>query len=253
MTAVLQTLHPAVLAAMGSSFGAIIGSYIGALVLRWPKGTTTITGRSRCDNCYRQLKWFELIPLLSFLIGRGRCRTCRVRINPVQPLAESLAAGLCGLAFCLMPPMEATAWSLLLLLLLPLALLDARHYWLPDRLILLLAAAGLALGGYTSGSAPLITRLTGAIAAFALLELVRRLFRQFRKKDGMGSGDPKMLAAIALWISPYDLPILLLTAAMLGLLAGWIMAVKGRLRNGLPFGTMLAIASVVLGFSMQLS
>lgn len=247
MIETIETLHPAVRAALGGGMGAIFGSYTGALVLRWPDGEATVSGRSRCDICKRQLAWHELIPLLSFFILRGKCRSCNGQIDRAQPLSEWIGALVCGLAFCLLPLAEAAAWSLLALLVLPLALLDARHYWLPDRLLFLLAFLGLAVGSYTSGGVSLPMRLTGAIAAFAALELIRRLFRLLRAKDGMGAGDPKLFAAIAVWMPPLDLPFLALIAAALGLVVALGGAVRGKPPKMLPLGTMMATAVMLWG------
>jgi leader peptidase (prepilin peptidase) / N-methyltransferase len=251
LTETIEALHPAVRAALGGSIGAIVGSYMGALVLRWPNGEATVGGRSRCDNCKHQLAWYELIPLLSFFILQGKCRSCNARIDRAQPLSEWLGAFVCGLAFYLLPLAEAVAWSLLALLLLPLALLDARHYWLPDRLLFLLALLGLAMGSYTSDGASLPMRLIGAVAAFALLELVRRLFRLLRNRDGMGAGDPKLFAAIALWTPPLDLPFLVLIAAALGLVVALVGAVRGDGAKMLPLGTMMATAVMLWGVFQQ--
>ena len=236
------------IAILAAAVGAIIGSYVGVLVLRWPSGEPTVGGRSRCDACQRQLAWFDLVPLLSFLILRGRCRYCKAAIDPVQAIAEWTGATLCGLAFYLLPLDSAAACALLFLLLLPLALLDARHFWLPDRLVIALALCGLLLGGLTSGGAELITRLFAAVLAFAALEGLRRLFRAVRQKDGMGAGDPKLFAALALWLSPYDLPLLILIASTLGIASALFLTFRKQSTQQLPFGSLLAAATVILVF-----
>jgi len=236
------------IAILAAAVGAIIGSYVGVLVLRWPSGEPTVGGRSRCDSCERQLTWFDLVPLLSFLILRGRCRYCKAAIDPVQAIAEWSAAILCGLAFYLLPLDSAAACALLFLLLLPLALLDARHFWLPDRLVIPLALFGMVLGGITSGGIELTTRLFIAALAFAALESLRRLFRAVRHKEGMGTGDPKLFAALALWLSPYDLPLLIVIASTLGIALALFSAAKRRSMQQLPFGSLLAAATVILVF-----
>jgi leader peptidase (prepilin peptidase)/N-methyltransferase len=252
MIEAIEALPPTVLGAFGAGLGAIVGSYMGALALRWPRGETTIGGRSTCDFCERQLQWFELVPLVSFLILRGRCQSCNAPIDRVQPMAEWSGALLCGAGFALFPVATAVAWSVLILLLLPLALLDARHLWLPDRLILLLAACGILLGGLTSAGTELLLRLSGAFGAFIVFELVRRLFLSLRGKEGMGSGDPKLLAAMALWIPPFDLPLLILIAATLGIAAAALSAILGKNNLAMPFGTLLSVALVIMAVIRQL-
>ena len=242
----MASLGPPTLAIMAAIIGAIIGSYIGVIVLRWPTGEPTVSGRSRCDACQRQLAWFDLVPLVSFLLLRGKCRYCKAPIEPVQAVAEWSGAVLCGLAFYLLPIEAAAACSLLFLTLIPLALLDARHLWLPDSLVLAVALLGLLLGGLTSEATALITRILSAALAFAVLEALRLLFRAIRGREGMGAGDPKLFAAIALWLSPYDLPVLILIASMLGIAVAVASAMRKLAIEQLPFGTLLAVATAVL-------
>ncbi len=244
----VASLGPPTLVVLATFVGAIIGSYVGVLVLRWPSGEPTIGGRSRCDSCQRQLAWYDLLPLLSYLLLRGRCRYCKAAIPPVQAIAEWAGAILCGLAFYLLPLETAAACALLFLLLLPLALLDARHFWLPDRLVIALALFGLVLGGITSGGIELATRLFAAAFAFAALESLRRLFRAVRHKEGMGAGDPKLFAALALWLSPYDLPLLILIASTLGIAFALFLTFRKQPIQHLPFGSLLATATVILVF-----
>ena len=124
--------------------GAIVGSFLGAALIRLPKGESVVTGRSRCDGCGRALSPVELVPVISYLALRGRCRACRAKIDPWQFAAEAGGA-LVGLAGALVARDGAMlgiglvlGWQLVLL-----GLLDLRHLWLPDRLVGLLAASGL--------------------------------------------------------------------------------------------------------------
>ncbi|HEX4873360.1 MAG TPA: A24 family peptidase [Sphingorhabdus sp.] len=225
-------------------FGAILGSYLGVVVIRWPSGEAASQGRSKCDHCGRQIDWFDLIPLLSFLLLKGRCRSCHAKIDWAQAAAEWSCAIFCGLAFLLFPIVEAVAFSILCLLLVPLALLDARHYWLPDRLILLLALVGILAGGYLSEGVDLGMRIWAALITFAVLELLRKLFRAIRGSEGMGAGDPKLFAALALWFSPLQLPLLLLLASLMGIIGALLL--RKRMGPQIPFGTLLAVAAVLL-------
>jgi leader peptidase (prepilin peptidase)/N-methyltransferase len=134
----------------------------------------------------------------------------------------------------------------LLLLLLPIALLDARHFWLPDRLTIALAAAGAIAGSVTSGGSGLGVRLIGAGLSYLLLEGLRRGYMLLRQREGMGAGDPKLAAAIALWCAPLDLPLLLLAATAVGLGLALFATVRGRDVTRLPFGTCLALAVPLL-------
>lgn len=237
------TLLPALLAGV---CGAIIGSYVGVIVVRWPRGEQTMRGRSVCDGCSHRLVWFEMLPVISWLLLRGRCRQCDARIDRVQPLCEGLGAAIGFVAFFSFPPVEALAWFALLILLLPIALLDARHFWIPDRLSYSLAFAGLLFGGPTSDGTDISVRLVGAGAAYLMLEGLRRFYRILRQREGMGGGDPKLAAAIALWCSPLDLPLLLLAATVIGIGAIMIGVSRPGEANRLPFGTCMALAVALM-------
>ncbi len=225
--------------------GAIIGSFIAALVMRWPEGRSVMTGRSACDGCGRPLRAIELVPLFSALALRGRCSGCGVTISPVHwrielaGLTIGVAAGIAapgpvGIAGCVF------GW-----LLLALASLDLVAFWLPDRLTALLALTGVA-SGMLGIEPPIAERLIGGAAGFGALWLVAFAYRRVRGRDGMGGGDPKLFGAIGLWLGWQMLPAVLLTASMIGLGAVLAAHLKGRSMaadTALPFGALLAIAA----------
>ncbi|HMO76978.1 MAG TPA: A24 family peptidase [Sphingopyxis sp.] len=224
--------------------GLIFGSFIATLVLRWPDGRSVL-GRSRCDACERALSPFDLVPLASTLWLRGRCRRCGARIDPFHMQVE-LAAGLIGgIALTLFPGTAGWLWALFGWMLLPLALLDARHMWLPDRLNAALAIVGLLLAGPLLGT-NLLDRWTGAIAGGALLALIALAWRRGRGREGMGGGDPKLAAAIGAWIGWQALPLTILLASAGGIV--WALFTQGKgdrplSLRAIPFGVFLSIAA----------
>lgn len=229
--------------ALAALIGLILGSFIATLVLRWPDGRS-IMGRSCCDACARPLGALELIPLVSQIALRGRCRGCRAPIDPFHARVE-LASGLIGaLALAVLPGVAGWLWALLGWLLLPLALLDARHLWLPDRLSALLAVTGL-IGAGALLDTVLLDRWIGALAGGVLLALIALAYRRGRGKDGMGGGDPKLAAAIGSWLGWQAMPLMLLIASLGGIV--WALTTQGKgdrplaLRQ-VPFGVFLAIA-----------
>lgn len=229
---------------LAALLGLVLGSFIGTLVLRWPEGRSVL-GRSQCDACERPLGALDLVPLASALVLRGRCRSCGARIDPFHMHVE-LAAGLIGaLALTLLPGIAGWLWALFGWLLLPLALLDARHMWLPDRLNALLAVTGLLLAGPMLAT-QMLDRWIGALAGGVALALVAFAFKRLRGRDGMGGGDPKLMAALGAWLGWQALPLTLLLASFGGLL--WALFTQGKgdrplsLRS-VPFGTFLAIAA----------
>jgi len=210
--------------------GLLLGSFIATLVLRWPAGRSLI-GRSQCDSCKRPLGMLDLVPLLSAAVSRGRCRTCGAAIDPFHGRVE-LASALIGAgALALLPGTAGWLWALFGWLLLPLALLDARHFWLPDRLTLILAVTGLLLAGPLLGTS-LADRWIGAIAGGLALALLSWLYRRTRGKAGMGGGDPKLVAATGAWLGWQALPLMLLLAS----LGGLVWAVAAQQKGDRPFG-----------------
>ena len=224
--------------------GLILGSFIATMVLRWPAGRSVL-GRSRCDGCQKPLAPWDLVPLLSALLSCGRCRQCGARIDPFHSRVEITSALIGALALAIMPGLSGWLWALLGWLLLPLALLDARHLWLPDRLNAVLAAAGLLLAGPLMGTL-LLDRWIGAVAGGIALALVAWAYRRARGAHGMGGGDPKLVAAIGAWLGWQALPLMLLLASLGGL--AWALVTQGKgdqplVQRRIPFGLFASIAA----------
>lgn len=231
---------------VGSGLGAIIGSFLATIVSRWPRGESVIRGRSRCDRCGRKLGPVELIPLLGGLLARGKCRGCGAAIDPIHPLIEvgsALIGGLCLLVFA-MPGgliLALGGW-----LLLTLAVLDARHYWLPDALTLPLAALGLTLGDWTL-PASFTDRAIGTALGAGALFLLALAYRRLRGREGLGLGDAKLLGAIGAWLGWQMLPVVLLVASVTALLWALMRKAQGHAIDGatrMPLGTFLCLAVV---------
>ncbi len=235
--------------------GAIVGSFLGLVADRWPRGESIIGTRSHCRSCGRQLRVWNLVPIASFCLQRARCSECRAALPIDLLLAECGGAVVAMLALTSgasiggIAALAAFGWALLLL-----ALLDARHFWLPDAITLPLTLAGLA-SVTVLPALSLPERLIGAAAGYASLEILRRAFRWLRGREGMGGGDPKLLAAIGAWLGTTALPMIVLCAAMMGLgWAGWLSLRKAVVdgETQLPLGTLMALAAIaVMPFVMR--
>lgn len=237
--------HPVIAPIAAAILGAIFGSFIGALVARWPAGRSILTGRSQCDSCGTVLKARQLIPLLSFILLRGRCAACSAAIERQSALIELAAALIGAVSLTLHPGLEGLAIACFGWLLLPLAVLDLQLYWLPHPL-----TAALALGGLASAALGLppdwTSRLIGAGAGLAGLWLVALLYRFARQREGLGGGDPLLFGAIGLWLGWQALPIVLMIASGLGLAAALVMQRRGLAIDSVtrfPLGTLLALAA----------
>lgn len=230
---------------LGGIAGSIAGSFVGALVSRWPDGRSVADGRSRCDNCGRVLAARELVPVLSFLALRGKCRTCGAAIPPSHFVAEIACALVGATAFAAASLGVALAGMVFGWMLVALALLDRAHFWLPDRLTLPLAG----LGGAASAaglSVPMRDSLVGAAVGYAALALIAFAYRRLRGREGLGGGDPKLFAAIGAWLGWALLPLVLLLASIVGLAsvaADRARGVRVGAADRMPLGTLLALAA----------
>ncbi len=227
-----------------SILGAIIGSFLATIAVRWPEDRSVLRGRSACDGCGRTLRAHELVPLLSWVIARGRCRLCAARIDPLHPAIEIGCAGIGAAAALVAAPPVAPAGAAFGWLLLVLAVMDARDFWLPDPLVAALAL--VALSGAWVAPPALGERVIGGAGGFAILWLIGAGYRRWRGRDGLGGGDPKLFGAIGLALGWRMLPAVLLVAGLIGL--GWVLVerVRGRAvaaNDALPLGTLLAIAA----------
>ena len=227
----------------GAAAGLIAGSFLGLVAARWPRGEQVLLGRSHCDDCGRALGPSELIPLVSYMVQRGRCRHCGAPISPSAPLFEVLAAVVGALVFAIAETPLAFTWLMFGWALLLLAALDLSHFWLPDRLTLPLAAAGLMVG---AAKGALLLSLIGAAVGWAALVILGAMYRGARGREGLGGGDPKLLAAIGAWLGPGALPVVLLIGAVSGLVAAGILKLRGHeIGSGtaLPFGVFLVVGA----------
>lgn len=232
MTEMLET------AALGAT-GLLAGSFIGLLTLRLPAGQPVLVGRSACAGCGRKLGPMDLVPLLSWAASRGRCRTCASAIPARYPVLEA-GCGLVGLwSSVAFDGSAAGSTALLGWLLILIAFLDAEHFWLPRRLTVPLAIGGLAFAVRLTPS-DLPDRLIGALTGWFLLVGLAWLYRRVRGRDGLGDGDPLMLAGAGAWVGWQGLPSVLLIAAGCGVVYA---AATRKLHPTarLPFGTLLAV------------
>lgn len=188
----------------------------------------------------------ELVPILSWLVLRGRCRTCDAGIGPLHIALEVLGAAI-GVAAGLVAtgPLAVTGaafgWLLLLI-----GAIDFVAFRIPNALSLSLALLGLA-AGLNGFDPPLADRLIGGAVGFASLWAVAQAYHRVRGRMGLGGGDAKLFGAIGLWLGWRALPAVLLVACLLGL--AWALAGRMRADDRLPLGTLLAVA----GFGMWIA
>lgn len=232
--------------------GLAVGSAINAIVWRLYVGRSWTKGRSECPECHHQLAPKDLIPVISWLSLRGRCRYCRAPIKD-SPIVEALTAGLFGLSAAVIAPVgwvsggRLVLWLVLLTLLLILAVYDARWMILPDKIMLPAIGVGLVYAGYLAATAHSWAALGGpalaALGAGGLFYAVAALSRG----RAMGGGDIKLafLMGLVLGIKATLLALLIgfNVAAIVGIVL--IVAKVKRRRDQIAFGPFLVLATVV--------
>lgn len=229
----------------GAALGAVIGSFLATVLIRWPEGRSAVRGLSHCDRCGERLRAAELVPLISFLWARGRCRRCGGTIDPRHIGMEGAGALVGAVAFAADFGMFGMISAILGWWLLLAAALDAEHHWLPDRLTVPLIPAGLLVA--LLGSGPDIgERLIGALAGFLVLAAIAVVYRRLRGREGLGGGDPKLLAGIGAWLGWQQLPFVLLGAGVVGLGAVLLLRIAGRpfaTTDRLPLGSLMIVVA----------
>ena len=205
---------------------------------------------SRCPACKQRIRWYQNIPLLSWLALRGKCSACGTRISLRYPLVELGTAALFAAAAWRFGAQPATLmWCAVLAVLLALTLIDWDTTVLPDNMTLPLLWAGLLAAAFGwLPELPLLQSLYGAVAGYMSLYLVYVFFKLVTGKEGMGFGDFKLLAALGAWLGWQAILPIVLMASVLGAVVGLAMKAGGSLRQGrfVPFGPFLAGGGVVV-------
>jgi len=228
-------------------FGAIVGSFLNVVIYRMPRRESLIAPGSHCPTCNTPVRPYDNVPIISWLILHGHCRSCGERISPRYPLVEAMTAALCVGAVLAHDSAVAIALSLLtVLVVVPVALIDLEHRIIPNRITL--PAAVLALGlGLALDPAGEPARLIAAVAAGGFLLLAALAY-----PGGMGMGDVKLAALLGLLLGAAVAPALLI-ALLSGTLVGVVViarkgAAAGR-KTAIPFGPFLALGALVAVFA----
>ncbi len=236
-------IDPWTVSVAAGAFGLMIGSFLNVCTLRWPQDESVVFPGSHCPSCGADIRWYDNVPVLSYVFLRGRCRACKERISLQYPLVE-LATGLVWAGVFTYGGLSGEAFrgAVFLTILFGISLSDARFYIIPDQFSL----GGLVLGGVLSflpgGMAPL-QALLGAVLGFALLRGVAVAGKWMFKKDAMGGGDIKMMAMVGAFLGMPGVLLTIFLGALLGsVIFGPISFKTGKL---VPFGIFLAAGAAV--------
>ena len=247
-----------------TALGACVGSFLNVVAWRLPRQDSLFSPGSHCPHCGSRLRFWELVPLLSWLLQRGHCRRCGAGISIRYPAVEALTALLFVLAASASPSALGPAppallvlvggW-LLVALLLPLVLIDLDHLWLPEPIcrwgvllgLLLSALAGFSQGDGV-GRSLLLWHLLAASAGLLGFEAVSAAAAKLLGKPALGLGDAKLAALLGAWLGLTGLGLLVALAVLSGAAVGLLGRLSGRLKRGqpMPFGPFLAAAGLAV-------
>jgi leader peptidase (prepilin peptidase)/N-methyltransferase len=227
-------------------FGLCIGSFLNVCAYRLPLGQSIVHPRSRCTSCGRQLTWFDNLPVLSWVVLGGRCRTCKQPVSWMYPAVEVVT----GLVFLI----TYLTYGLTLLglvrvvfacALIVLFITDLQHKILPN----VITYSGIIVGFVCSFFLPpgWVSSLIGLIMGGGFLLAIAEAYLRIRGQEGLGMGDVKLLAMIGAFLGWKLVLLTLVFASFTGSLAGGLLIAGGRgtMKYELPFGTFLAVGAVL--------
>jgi len=251
--------------------GACIGSFLNVCIYRLPEDESVISPASRCPHCAAAIAWYDNIPVVSWLLLRGRCRACRASIAARYPFVELATGGLAVLALAVFGPtaQAAVAFAFTASLLL-ITFIDLDHQIIPDEVSLPGIVVGLAVSALPSGIG-LADSAIGAVLGGGILWGVAASYEWITGVEGMGFGDVKLLAMIGAFLGWQAILPVIVLASITGAIAGvGVMVVRGGSRGGrrvvrklglralapfaqraarrtaIPFGPFLALGAIVL-------
>jgi leader peptidase (prepilin peptidase) / N-methyltransferase len=225
----------------------VVGSFLNVVIHRVPIRQSLAWPSSRCPSCGERIKSFDNLPVLAYLMLRGRCRSCKARISPRYPLVEALTGLLFALAAYEFGLSLALAWALVLIsVLVALAGIDLEHRLLPNAIVVPAAVVGFSLSAVVDPDGWWIYLISAVAVAAGLFALA------LVYPGGMGMGDVKMGGMLGAFLGPYA-ALAVFIGALAGALVGGGLMVTGGIERGsaLPFGVFLALAGVFTLFLGQ--
>ncbi|WP_108308244.1 prepilin peptidase [Metalysinibacillus jejuensis] len=226
-------------------FGIVFGSFFNVVGLRVPKKQSIAYPPSHCPSCERQLTAIDLLPVLSYVLLRGKCRTCKAKVSPIYPLMELLTGILFALAYVHFGLTAEFFVALLFIsMLVCITVSDIAYMLIPNKILLFFLPL-LVVGRIFSPLTPWWDSLLGAVVGFGMLYIVALLSR-----GGMGGGDIKLFFVIGIVLGTVKTLLTLAFASAIGLVIGIIvlrMTKKGR-KTPVPFGPSIALAAIILYF-----
>ena len=242
----IEPLPPLFSLIAAGAFGAVVGSFLNVVIYRVPLELSIVWPSSACPHCKRELSWYENIPVISWTVLLAKCRTCKAPISIRYPFVEALTSALFVLAWWQYGPGALLASRLLFgCALVVLFAIDLEHQKLPFTITVPGIVAGF---GFSFIAEPgWMSSAIGIVAGGGLLYLVAEAYYRVRHDEGLGGGDPPMLAMIGAFLGWKLTFVTLMLASFTGTIVGvsLIAARRGTMKYALPFGCFLAVGAVI--------
>ena len=231
--------------------GSMLGSFLNVLIYRLPRSESIVTPRSHCTECGAPVRFYDNIPVISYLILQGRCRNCRAGISLQYPLVEAGCAALAVAAYLNGESLALfIADTVFLILLLGIAVTDLRSYHIPDTFSLGGLVLGLVFSFLPGGVSPLES-VIGLLIGGGSLYLVGLIGELVLRREAMGGGDVKMMAMVGAFIGWPGVLFTIFVGSIAGsIIFGWINYVLKR-EKLVPFGIFLALGAGIYVFFGQ--
>jgi leader peptidase (prepilin peptidase)/N-methyltransferase len=231
-------------------FGAVVGSFLNVCICRLPQGASIVSPPSHCPSCDYRIRFYDNIPLVSWLLLRGRCRACRAPISPQYPLVELITALLTLFLFVRFgPTFPFVVLFLFCTSMVVITFIDLEHYIIPDVISLSGIVVGFACSFFLPGLG-WINSLLGILAGGGSLYLVAALYQKFTGKEGMGGGDIKLLAMMGAFFGWRAVFFIIFISSLVGSVIGIavMLVQKKDAKLAIPFGPFLALGAILYIF-----
>lgn len=229
--------------------GSILGSFYNVLGLRIVKHESIIKPRSHCEKCGHELKWFELIPIFSFIFLNGKCRNCKTRLSWLYLFSEVF----CGLLFAISYYSFGFSYNLLIALVVSSLLIivtvsDLTYMIIPDRFIIISSVLILIIKLIGYGPKEFLYSLLSGAIAFGVMYLIMRFGSFLFKKEAMGGADVKLMFIVGICTEPLLALIVIIVASLVALPISLILLIKEK-EHAIPFGPFILIGLLVVFFT----
>ena len=240
--------------------GGIWGSFCNVCIYRLPDNDSVITGRSFCRSCKNKIKWYDNIPLLSFIFLRGKCRTCNNKISSQYFLVELISA-ISFLSIYFIYGLSVTTLLLIILSIFFIIIffIDLKHYIIPNELTFPLMLIGFVKSFDPNLNQTIfpnyINSLLGGFFGYTVIWLIIFLYKKIRNKEGMGLGDAKLMAVVGFWFGWASIPftIFISSAVALVLVIPSLIKKTRNMSAQIPFGPYIIIGCMIyVTFANQL-